>query len=286
MPGPMDALLQQFIGQTQQMNQQPAPSQEGSPWQQELLESVNPEKAKRQNIARALATASQALATTPGNFLQGIAAGTSAGANSYLTGKEDMVAKRAQIMQSIEQAQRQAQDQRLARLQDALGISRGIQNDDYARGRDKLADGRYTDEKKYQREQDATERADRLAGKNKESLAYKNELKRSQRAAVSEYQKWEKEAGDDITGAPLTDADKQAKWNEIVDRMGIQELYEEPADNSSAAVPVPSPKVEKPDTKIPPNDALAQAKEAIARGADPAAVRQRLIDNGYDASGL
>jgi hypothetical protein len=32
--------------------------------------------------------------------------------------------------------------------------------------------------------------------------------------------------------------------------------------------------------------AISQAKDAIARGADPAAVRQRLIQGGFDATGL
>ncbi len=266
MAGPMDALLQTFLGQTQQMNQMQAPSQEGSPWQQELLETVNPEKVKRQNIARALAQASQALASTPGNFLQGVSAAASTGANSYLTGRDEAQQQRVKVMQAIDQAQRQDQDRRLARMQDALGIGRGITNDQYGRQRDAVGDQRYADERKYSREQDAINREDRRGGRDRESLAYKNELKRSQRAAVQEYQKWEKDAGDDLTGEPLTEPEKQAKWQDLIYKFGIEEMYgEPPVDNTQGAAPIPSPKVQKPDkspvlTAPPPADSRVQGQ--------------------------
>ena len=64
----IDELLSAIMGQTDTaLNAPPAP------WQQELLETVNPEKVKRQNIARALAKASTAMWTTIAAVTLGVA---------------------------------------------------------------------------------------------------------------------------------------------------------------------------------------------------------------------
>lgn len=54
-------------------------------------------------------------------------------------------------------------------------------------------------------------------------------------------------------------------------------------DNPNA--PIISPGYANP-APVPQGDPLAAAREAISRGADPAKVRQRLIDNGIDPRGL
>ena len=120
----IDDLIATFMGQSQAAMNEPA-----APWQQELLESVNPQKVKRQNIARALAQASTALATTPGNFLQGVSAAASTGANAYLTGKDQAEDQRLKVQQLLGMQAQKDQDRRLSLLFDAIGVGqKGIDN--------------------------------------------------------------------------------------------------------------------------------------------------------------
>ena len=49
----------------------------------------------------------------------------------------------------------------------------------------------------------------------------------------------------------------------------------------SGANPQLQPQTEKPTKKQVPKDLLDKANEAIRKGADPAKVKQRLIDQGY-----
>ncbi|MEN6539139.1 MAG: hypothetical protein ABFC67_05965, partial [Mizugakiibacter sp.] len=118
MPGIND-LIASIMGQTQTALDAPA-----APWQQELLETVNPEKVKRQNIARALAQASTAMATTPGNFLAGVSAAASTGADSYLTARDEAETERARVQQLVQMQQQRDQDRRLDLLMGALGVQR------------------------------------------------------------------------------------------------------------------------------------------------------------------
>jgi hypothetical protein len=278
-PFDMGPLLQAFIGQTQQATAPVAPAQEGSPWQQELLETVNPQKVRQQNIRRAMATAAQALATTPGNFLQGVSAAASTGANAYLNGQEQAQARRAQVMQQIDQAQSRDRDERLSKLAAAIGIGRGIQNDQYGRQRDAVSDQRYTDETKYRRDQDVLDRKDRRLTRAYNDMLSQSQTLTTKRAIRSELRTLE------------TQLKEEAKYNEAMTPQAVQaqidqrraeleEYYGISLDDSIDASA--SPQVVKPDA----SSALQEARDALAKGADPAAVRQRLIDNGYDASGL
>lgn len=142
--GSLDTLYQTFLGQTNEaLNEPPAP------WQQELMETVNPDKVRRQNIKRALAQASMALATTPGNFLTGLSAAAGTGANSYLQAQDDSEQQRMRAMQLVQLAQQKDRDRRLDLLQNALGVGRNLQSDkiaeddrQYRRGRDAKQDAR------------------------------------------------------------------------------------------------------------------------------------------------
>ncbi|MFT3987173.1 hypothetical protein [Aestuariivirga sp.] len=107
-----------------------APSQATPSWQDELLKSVNPQEQRRQNIRTALAKASAALATTPGNFLQGIAAASSTGANSYLTGQQQGQDDRVKVLQAIQQANQLQQDNRMKQLSMLIGAGRDINADE------------------------------------------------------------------------------------------------------------------------------------------------------------
>lgn len=119
---------------------QPAASM---PWQQTLLEQVDPQKARRQNIAAALQKASAALATTPGNFLTGLASAASTGAGAYHEGRLASDQRRVQAMQAIDQANREQQNATLSRLRDAIGVQSGYENTQYGRERDRVTDNQW-----------------------------------------------------------------------------------------------------------------------------------------------
>ena len=120
----IDDLIAAFTSQTNQALNEPS-----APWQQELLETVNPEKVKRQNIARALAKASTAMATTPGNFLEGVSAAASQGADSYITGRDQAEQERQKVQQLLGMQKQKEQDRRLQLLLDAVGVQRNIAGD-------------------------------------------------------------------------------------------------------------------------------------------------------------
>ena len=120
----LDDLYALFQGQTNTALNQPQ-----QPWQNELMASVNPDKQRHDNIRMALAQASQALATTPGNFLAGLSAAAGTGANSYLQAKQNSEDARIKAMQITALAQPQQQDRRLQLLHDAIGVGRDLSND-------------------------------------------------------------------------------------------------------------------------------------------------------------
>lgn len=99
------------------------------PWQQELLETVNPAKQKRRNIARALAQASTTLAQTPGDFLTGLSAAAATGADAYITGRDQDEEQRTKVQQLIQMATQKDQDRRLNLIMDAIGVQRNIASD-------------------------------------------------------------------------------------------------------------------------------------------------------------
>ena len=123
--GSLDELYNTFLGQSQEAMNQPE-----QPWQQELMETVNPDKVRRDNMKLALLRASQAMSATPGNFLHSLAAGLGAGAESYLTNKQDAEDQRVKAMQIVQAAQQNQQDRRLKLLYGAIGVNRDIANDD------------------------------------------------------------------------------------------------------------------------------------------------------------
>jgi len=122
--GSLDDLYSTFLGQTNTALNQPE-----SPWQQELMATVNPDKVRRDNIKRALAEASMTLATTPGNFLTGLSTAATVGANSYLQAKQQSEQDRTRAMQLVQLAQQKDQDRRLSLLMDAIGVNRNIKSD-------------------------------------------------------------------------------------------------------------------------------------------------------------
>jgi hypothetical protein len=283
----IDDLISTFIGQTQQgLNAPPAP------WQQELLETVNPEKVRRQNIARALAQASTAMATTPGNFLAGVSSAAATGADAYLTAKDQAEDQRMKVQQLVQMAQQKDQDRRLSLLMDAIGVQRNqIQDKRQAEShtvgleRDKA----YTD---YYKRRGVDEEGGSILNANQRRVA--------KQSILSGLDRTEKALRNPQGNQPWLDEDQiQQRLAEEQDRLeriyGVRLMDEEPSN----AVQNPSPQVVQPrktdqvvqkggatGKKPAPAEILRQAQDAIAKGADPAAVHQRLIDNGYDASGI
>ena len=281
MPG-IDDLIATFMGQTNSaLNAEPAP------WQQELLETVNPQKVRRQNIARALAQASTALATTPGNFLTGLSAAASTGADAYLTARDQAETERARVQQLVQMSQQKDQDRRLELLFDAIGVQRNQISDEQSTERHKAGlerDRAYTD---YYNRRGVGGATLSPAQEQTNRRAIRNELRAERRALERQ-----------VADGTIPPEEMDQRLEEL--RIELEDYYGVTADDTPAAPgspqqPKASPKVPaapastkntgKTPTPAPP-DIMQQAKDAIARGADPAAVRQRLIDNGYDASGI
>jgi hypothetical protein len=106
-----------------------APSQQIPAWQSDLTQSIDPERQRKENIRSALVSAGQTLASTPGNFLQGIAAAAGGGAKTYNEGRNDAVQKRIAAKQFIDEFQRKEEDRRLDKLKELVGVGRNYNAD-------------------------------------------------------------------------------------------------------------------------------------------------------------
>lgn len=314
----LNSLVQAFTSQASQ------PS-EPLPWQQQLLEQVDPAKAKRQNIARAIQRASAALASTPGNFGTGLAAAASAGSGAYLDGRDASEAQRIQAMRQIDEANRAQKDRDLSRLSQAIGVQSGYENTQYARGRDAISDNRYTQEKTYQKTQD-----DRNFGIRQQQANSMDSYRRQRNEIAAAKAGIDGQIGRVPGTKGMLTANQRNQAITAINRFAndfeqrrLEEIDADysltPEEKAAAKVNVStekndykrslmqeyqletaSPQVMDPNqtpapgrtdkgapaAKPAPDVALQQAREAISRGADPEAVRQRLIQNGYDASGL
>jgi hypothetical protein len=143
----LSSLISAFTGQATA----PTPSTT-MPWQQALMEQVDPEKARQQNIAQALAKAGAAMASTPGNFLTGLSNAATTGANAYISERPNIDARRAQALLQIQQQQQQDQERQLNRLRDAIGVQSGADNTQYQRGRDAIQEQQW--QKSFDAEQE------------------------------------------------------------------------------------------------------------------------------------
>jgi hypothetical protein len=305
------SLIQTFTNQSMQ------PSTPDMPWQQQLLKEVDPESARRRNIATALQKASAALATTPGDFLTGLSSAASVGAGSYLEGREANDMKRMQAMQAIQQANATQRERDLSRLKDAIGIQSGYEKNQYDRERDRVADSQWqaghdrsiandkaTQDYRDRSLQSLTQyRTDRVAiDRHKQTIKTQAggnvEAERRLRlnAVYDNLQEFQKSLGQASTPEDQESQRIQvdAKRKELEAAYGIDtrtgQFTDQPVPEVKNPATIKTPgapgKADKGSAKPSPVDALQQARDAIAQGADPQAVRQRLIENGYDASGL
>lgn len=277
--GNLDSLYQTFLGQTNSaLNEQPAP------WQQELLESVNPEKVRRDNIKRALAQASMRLATTPGNFLTGLSAAATTGADSYLTAQQDAEQNRLKAMQLVQAAQQKQQDRRLSLLMDALGVNRDLQSDrraqaetDYRHGRDKVADERQAKSDERQASLDEA----RIAYWNRRGTGTPGgtdaATQKARNLAARDYNTWLKSTDDGLSAGP-SEEERDAKWQDILYRYGLEDDGSTPEDQT-VATGKEDQVVNKGDTASP---APSPQSQSILPATQPPPLEQRVVGQAYN----
>lgn len=295
------------------------------PWQQELLETVNPEKMKKQRIAQAIAQASQAMATTPGDFLTGLSAAATTGANSYISQRGMDDDRRTQAMRQIEEANDRDKQLRLSRLQAAIGLRQDADNDLYRRERDQTQDQRYDQERedknriaqqnyelrKMNYESLSQYRVDQVkvrAEKQAIKTAAGGDVERERRlrldavyrnlneftkALPTAYADEDRVQNDKITAEKRAELEQaygiNASTGEMMDAPGTIAPPQQPgAPSSVSPAPAPTSTTGKGDKQPKPaqDEALRQARDAIAKGANPQAVRERLLQSGYDPAGL
>lgn len=286
-----NTLLNAFVGQSQAMDAAPP-----APWQGELMKMVNPEEQRRQNMARALAAASSALGSTPGNFLQGIAAGASQGSTALVDGQQQDAQRRMQAMQMIDQANRQAQSDKLGRLQQALGLVGQQEDRTYQRGQDAAAADYRTkragiEDQRWNQEFDLKKmKAGILGGQRPLSPDQKRQARDSvNRAANDFYQRKMEAINADVEASTTPDmhaaefekarqqawADAQEYKRSLMVEYGLSEAP--PAGSADAFKSGPT-SAGQPDRATVESEAAA----ALAKGKDPAALRARLTEMGYD----
>jgi len=190
---PLSSLLSTFLTETQNAN-----SRAPAAWQQELLETIDPVKQKKRNFARALAQASQALATTPGNFLTGLSTAASAGANSYIDGRDRNDLARVAAMREIDQARRGESDDALARMERALGVGLRVDDRNYRTKRDTQQDLIAEEDRDYTRKRN--ERTDARLDRQAQSL----DTYRRERNELAQAKAGIDSAIGAVPGAPLT----------------------------------------------------------------------------------
>ena len=226
----LDQLYQTFLGQTND-----ALSQQQQPWQQELMASVNPEKTKQQNIRQAIAQASMALATTPGNFLQGLSAAAGTGANSYLQAQQGAQQDRVRALQLTQALQQKEQDRRLSLLMGAIGANKDLTAQ-------KLNTGEAAD--RHALTQSQIGWYDRRGTGSSAGFDAASEKKRGE--AAKDMTRWQT-AYMKANGTMPTQAETDAQWAATMQRFGIDD------GSGAAASPTAAPATAAPATAAPSN---------------------------------
>ena len=175
------------------------------------------------------------MATTPGNFPQGVSAAAATGADAYLTGRDEAEDERFKVQQLVQMQQQKDQDRRLSLLMDAIGVNRNQISDKRAQeshesGLEK--DRAYMDY--YKRRgvgagatlSPAQEQTNRRAARQELRLE-RNRL----RDAVKSFEMTQEEA----------DAELAQIKTDIFDYYGITSLDDTPANSPQVAAPGAAP---------------------------------------------
>lgn len=269
--GILDPLYETFLGRTNDALNQP-----DAPWQAELMETVNPQKVRAQNIKRALAEASMKLATTPGNFLTGLSAAAGTGANSYLAAQDQAEQDRMKAMQLVQAAQQKGEDRRLALLMDAIGVKRNLHNDQiaeedrqYRRGRDAKSD-----ERQAKLDDSLIDYRTRSRSGGSSSSGADAAVERRRGKAADTYFRQLDKLREDNYGEEPSEEDKDALWNEIMRR------YRVDGDGSDAPPDEGSVPTSDASTVQQPSQVSPTASGAIVANAPPP-LEQRIVGKVY-----
>lgn len=124
--------LQPLIDQLFKPQASAVPSARPDDWQQDLMQSVDPDVQKKERIRNLLATVGNTLSTTPGNFLQGLAAGAGKGATLYNQQRTDDKEKRIAAQRLIHDFNQKQMDRQTGQVTDKLNIARTLNKDEQA----------------------------------------------------------------------------------------------------------------------------------------------------------
>lgn len=123
------------------------PSARPDDWQQSLMQSVDPAVQKKERIRNFLSTFGSALSSTPGNLLQGLAAGANKGATVYNQARGEDEQKRIAAQRLIADFTQKQQDRSTDQVRDKITLGRQLNDDQrqdedriYNRGRQKKLD--------------------------------------------------------------------------------------------------------------------------------------------------
>lgn len=266
--GILDSLAQTFLGETDSALNQPV----SSPWQQELLETVNPQKVRAQNIKRAIAQASVRLATTPGDFLTGISAAAGEGANSYLQQQDQAQQDRMKAMQLVELAQQKQQDRRLQLLHDALGVRRDLTQD-----QQREEDRGYVNAERKARAEYYNKGGKSGAGASSGS-ASAIERRRGQ-AADTYFRQLDKMREQNYGEEPDEDQ-KDQLWSDIQRRFRL----EDDGGDAPSGEQVPTSE-NKTDQQVVKTDTASTTKSGILPAPTPPPLDQRIVGQVYEVPG-
>lgn len=120
-----DSLMSETNAQASLATQPPA-------WQEELLKHVDPAAQKKRALRQALISGFTAMAQTPGDFLKGVTAGVTTGANNYVKQRDEDPMERIRAQKAIDEMQRSQRADKLARMKDAFGLGREMNSESRA----------------------------------------------------------------------------------------------------------------------------------------------------------
>lgn len=257
-----------------------------APWQNELLESVNPEKVRKRNIAQALLKASQALATTPGNFLQGVSAAASSGADSYITDRDNAEQERLKTLQLVQMARQKDQDRRLSLLMDAIGVQQKQDDTLYSRGRDTKSDERQAKaDARAERESQARTNYYNRRGVTAPGAVGLSEaqVQTNRRAARKEFITERDNLNESLKSGEITPEDMSQQLEEK--QIEIERYYGVSLDGADAT-DVQTPASGKTDQIIPKNNSPTVMNPQVQPGSDgilsvPPPVESRIVGQVY-----
>lgn len=198
-----------------------APSQSGAPWQEELRNQIDPGRMQKERIRSALVAAAQGIMGSKGGLLHGMAGGLTAGAQRYDEQGHANDQRRIEAQRQMDQYDQQDEARRLGMLKDALGVQTGMDDREYSRQKDADSAAALADYRKQ------TLELQRIRAENA-GKSGGGKGKDKQIEAAKEFNAYVKsiDTARAREGSPLlTHDEKQAIWDEYIDRYQLHDLY-------------------------------------------------------------